>query len=715
MNNKRRKTLSSYTKRQRRNIVADSLALTIPRIDSYIDTSSDTDSHITSISCSSTTSSSSLSHSRNSENEHEHLEISAHNDYTNNDEDSSACDVSELNSSEYRYSSSNLSDIESLINSDDDGPDFFQDPDEENNFEFTNDVRELLLVHKIDHVASKSIIQLLNKYTNYNLPKDPRTLLRTPRQTTTIQIEGGEYYHFGVEYAIIELIKDAQDSRIVYTNNVNLLVNIDGAPLHNSTDKGIWPIQISSNLTKTVYAVGIFYGPSKPKNTDQFLRLFVDEIKHLINGNLNFHDEIFTIRISAFVCDAPAKSMALNTKGHAGYDSCPTCKIKGIRIDNVTCFPNDCQHELRTDDDFKNGSYLGTYQLGETVLNEIPHIGLVTGVPRDYMHLVCLGIMRKLLFLWKYGPENIKLKNEELNAISDGIDNSSSCMPTTFARRPRPLKHVKKWKATECRRFLLYDGPVVLKNILSADKYANFIRLHVAIRLLTDPCKVSMSNNIDLAETLLKRFVETYETIYGQRYVSYNVHNLLHVVSDVRIHGCLDNFSAFRFENFIFCLKKLLRKHNQTLPQIVRRIKELDEVSMNINNKNVIVNAGFTNVHRSGPSIRNIRGIQYKTYKTESLTIKCNDSRNNCVILHDGIAVRCLNFVKTNERMYIIGSEFCNVREIFSDPVSSLVVDCFIGSESEIISNWEFDRIKTKACAIPCDGEFAILPLLHRN
>ena len=90
--------------------------------------------------------------------------------------------------------------------------------------------------------------------------------------------------------------------------------------------------------------------------------------------------------------------MILNVKGHTGYHSCTMCKIVGQRSENVTCFPTERNTEVRTDVDFKNNVYYGTYQLGHTILTEIPDIDMVRSFPRDYMHLICLGITRKLLF-----------------------------------------------------------------------------------------------------------------------------------------------------------------------------------------------------------------------------------------------------------------------------------------------------------------------------
>jgi len=37
--------------------------------------------------------------------------------------------------------------------------------------------------------------------------------------------------------------------------------------------------------------------------------------------------------------------------------------------------------------------------------------------------------------------------------------------PNDFVRRPRSIRDVKQWKAVEFRNFLLYTGPVVLRDI----------------------------------------------------------------------------------------------------------------------------------------------------------------------------------------------------------------------------------------------------------
>ena len=43
--------------------------------------------------------------------------------------------------------------------------------------------------------------------------------------------------------------------------------------------------------------------------------------------------------------------------------------------------------------------------------------------------------------------------------------------------------------------------------------------------------------------------------LFGECYVSHNVHNLLHICDDVSNFGPLDSYSAFCFENYLGILK----------------------------------------------------------------------------------------------------------------------------------------------------------------
>lgn len=78
----------------------------------------------------------------------------------------------------------------------------------------------------------------------------------------------------------------------------------------------------------------------------------------------------------------------LGVKGHNAYFACTKCVTEGDFINN-SC-------SLRTNSVFRNGQY-DDYSLTELYIN------IVDQVPLDYMHLVCLGVMKRLLVFWLKG------------------------------------------------------------------------------------------------------------------------------------------------------------------------------------------------------------------------------------------------------------------------------------------------------------------------
>lgn len=70
-------------------------------------------------------------------------------------------------------------------------------------------------------------------------------------------------------------------------------------------------------------------------------------------------------------------------------------------------FPN-LNSPLRTHSDFIAYSDK-EFHSGPTVLVSIPKFDLVNDIPFDYMHCVCIGIMKKLLLFWNGGVKRHNL------------------------------------------------------------------------------------------------------------------------------------------------------------------------------------------------------------------------------------------------------------------------------------------------------------------
>ena len=109
---------------------------------------------------------------------------------------------------------------------------------------------------------------------------------------------------------------------------------------------------------------------------------------------------------------------------------------------------DDTDSPLRDDMSFEQALYLDTHQIHLSILID-NGIKCVTQFPLDYMHLVCLCVTRRLLLIWKVGPRQYRLSAARLADVSEKLKEYKGEMPSEFARKPRGLDEVKRWKATE--------------------------------------------------------------------------------------------------------------------------------------------------------------------------------------------------------------------------------------------------------------------------
>ncbi|KAH7955466.1 hypothetical protein HPB52_000916 [Rhipicephalus sanguineus] len=136
-----------------------------------------------------------------------------------------------------------------------------------------------------------------------------------------------------------------------------------------------------------------------------------------------------------------------------------------------------------------------------------------------------------------------------------------------FARRPQPLHDLGAWKATEYHQFLLYTGPVLL--------------------------------------------------VFGHE-------------EDVRLFGPLNNFRAFRAENFMGQIRRLIRLGKHQLQQLHRRVhKKIAAKSMSqsgeITHETDI--RLISHPHKGVPLPRDCAGTQYSVAQIEGGVLKTRVKR----------------------------------------------------------------------------------------
>ncbi len=347
------------------------------------------------------------------------------------------------------------------------------------------------------------------------------------------------------------------------------------------------------------------------------------------------------------------------------------------------------------------------------------NIGLVTQVVLDYMHLVCLGAMRRLIMLWLKGDLRYRLPARVVNEISARLVSLRNTMPREFSRKPRSLNEFKQWKATELRQFLLYSGLCMLRDIIPVKIYDNFVTLSVAITCLLRPDIVKQAQYVDYAENLLINFVKNFEVIYGAEQLVYNMHTLIHPAQDCRQFGPLDTISAFPFENYLDILKRLVRRPQNLIAQIVHRLSEKENrPTGNCADHSLLTKDPHIREHYAGPLPQNLPAghyQQYLQYKSGRRFVSVLQG-NNCFEINSKFAlVRTILGSSSNETI-IVYETFSTFQSFYSVPLDSKELDTFIVTQlSGVLQCCNLSQLGRKFVSMPYKDSFIIVPLLHEE
>lgn len=564
---------------------------------------------------------------------------------------------------------------------------------------FRDKIKEWAVLHSITNLALVDLLNIL-RVSHPDLPKDPRTLLRTETSYDIKKKCGGEFYYFGIEKSVVDMLYAKVES-LIDGFRLDLQINIDGLPLFKSTQHQFWPIlgRFINTDQKEPFIIGIFSGTSKPNDLDEYFREFLDEYNELHLNGLNLSGKVVYIDIHSVICDAPARAFIKCVKQYSGYHGCDKCIQEGEWKGKMT-FP-ETSSPLRTDESFLNMDDEDHHK-GESPLTDV-NIGMVSQIPIDYMHLVCLGVMKRLLLLWIKGPLPCRLSARSVLQISSNLLSLKNCVPSDFARQPRSLSEIDRWKATEMRQFLLYTGPLVLIGVVHPNIYENFLLLSVGLHILLNNTLSRMYNQY--AHDVLVGFVTHFCQIYGEESAVYNVHGLIHLSEDSKNYGSLDNISSFPFETFLYKLKRLVRKPSFLLPQVIRRLSEQTNIQ-----KVKSVYPIFKKEHRRGPLPDEfIAGTQYQVVKTKDFVLKLN-KKDGCVRIGGDI---CLlqNIIVDDNDVYIVYKRFQTSENFFTSPLqSSLLGIVVVGGLHDDVMSVKLSGIEAKCVLLPFREKHVAIP-----
>lgn len=295
-----------------------------------------------------------------------------------------------------------------------------------------------------------------------------------------------------------------------YPEHLAFSLSTDGVPLFKSSSTSFWPVYLvihnqppkirmnSSNLI--ICAVWCVPGTKPPSHP--LLEPIVQTMQQLTTIGMEIPTpsgmKVIRGKLLFGVFDMPAKVQMLNMKNFNGKYGCPTCLNPGIHYARAHIYLPDVDAAPRTqrsvitsaEEAERSGDFVQGIK-GRSILTRC--LDIVDGIPVDYMHAVLEGITKWLLRAW-FESSNHREPYYIKHHLKD-VDRAllNQCPPHEFSRPPRSItKHMKYFKASELRSWLLFYSLPLLLGRLSPLYFHHYALLVCAIHILL---KESITNS----------------------------------------------------------------------------------------------------------------------------------------------------------------------------------------------------------------------------
>ena len=192
--------------------------------------------------------------------------------------------------------------------------------------------------------------------------------------------------------------------------------------------------------------------------------------------------------------------------------------------------------------------------------------------------------------------------------------------------------------------------------------------------------------HLDYARGLLVYFVQNSKIFYGNTFIVYNVHNLLHICDDVKNFNCsLNDISYFPFENHLQHLKRFVRRSKNPINQIAKRDLEYGLCFPKLN------------------------------HKTLCTKVSAN-KKDRCFYLKGGSIAFVLQKLTDDIYKCDVFSQ-CYLDNVFVNPVESKIFNIFllktVHAQKGQIKQLNKSKLIRKCVCLPEERGYSIFPLLH--
>ena len=142
-------------------------------------------------------------------------------------------------------------------------------------------------------LSAVAALLIILRRVGLELPKDPKTLLKTPTSYKVKEAGGGSFCYIGLQTALKNYANLITD--FIPNFELTLHVNKDGIPLFKSSNTQLWPIlsTIKEIVNCSPFVIALYSGPHKPSSLIEYLSEFVEDIKEVAQNGICRKKKIF--------------------------------------------------------------------------------------------------------------------------------------------------------------------------------------------------------------------------------------------------------------------------------------------------------------------------------------------------------------------------------------------------------------------------------------
>ena len=346
-------------------------------------------------------------------------------------------------------------------------------------------------------------------------------------------------------------IEDNQETVILSFNG-----NVDGAKMLNNSKKSLWPIQLTINELpiRIRFAIlilaGLWYAPKEPHPDlmNLYLKYLTKSLRKLYYTGINFimpdgESVLFRFFLFTLAVDSKARPVMQNRFQYNGRFGCSWCYKVGKSVNNYIKYPEDGLFS----DERSHKEYLKDIEAvkrlkkstkarlkrvigirgvkGSSILTKIPIFDCVWGFSLEYMHAILIGVTQQLWEHWSsiFPANSVKKVNDRLTKLKPSRQ---------VHRLPVETKGDRTWNASDWEYWLLFFSVVCLDGILNEKYMQSYILLVKSVAILLSQ-EINEMDLIDCEINILQ-FVKDCQIFYGEPFMRFNIHILLHLVESVK-------------------------------------------------------------------------------------------------------------------------------------------------------------------------------------